>query len=76
MTLADTDFQWLIDHSAEIYARCGGKWIAVSEKRVVAVAETAPEAARLAREKVGAKRFVLEAIDQESDAIYAHIRVA
>ena len=69
--MSSTDFAWLVNHGPEIFQKYRGKWIAVSNGEVIGVGETATEAAAKARaEKPGAK-FILEAIDQESDVIYA-----
>ena len=68
-----TDFNWLVEHSPEIFEKYAGKWIAVHDGKIVGVGDTAPEAAKQAREKVGDGRFVLEAVDAEGDVIYAHL---
>lgn len=42
--------QWYSDHFEELVQKYGGKSIAVVEEKIVAVADTEREAARLARE--------------------------
>lgn len=69
--MCSPDFGWLIEHSDEIAQRYAGKWIAVRDGRVVGVGDTAVEAARQAREKEPDAEFILEAVDQEADVIYA-----
>lgn len=68
-----SDFAWLIEHGPEIYAKYAGKWIAVHDGEVVGTGDTAPEAADEARQRVGDGNFILEAVDKESDVIYADI---
>lgn len=65
------DFAWLIEHSEEIFEKYKGLWIAVADQRVVGQGETATEAAEQARAEVGDKPFILEAVEDEADVIYA-----
>lgn len=69
--MSSSDFGWLIEHGPEIYERYAGKWIAVHAGKIVGVGETATEAAKAARAEVGNAGFILEAVDRESDVIYA-----
>ncbi len=69
-------FAWLIDNGDEHSQKYGGKWIAVRDQQVVGVGDTATEAAEKAREKVGEKPFVLEAVEAEPDVIYCHQSLA
>ena len=67
------DFDWLIEHAREIDEQYAGKWIAVSEGRLVGVGDTATEAAQEARQAASGKRFVLEAIDAEEEVIHGGV---
>ena len=69
--MSSSDFGWLIEHGPEIYKQYAGKWIAVHDGRIVGVGETATEAAEAARAEVANGEFILEAVDRESDVIYA-----
>lgn len=69
--MTSADFSWLIEHGPEIYKQYAGKWIAVRDGRIVGVGKTATEAAEAARAEVGNDEFILEAVDRESDVIYA-----
>jgi hypothetical protein len=66
----ETDFAWLIENNGDLCATYAGKWIAVQDRKVVGVGETATEAANQAREAVGDAEFILEAISEEADVIY------
>ena len=63
------DFAWLTEHSREIYEEYSGKWIAVLNGKIVAVADTATEAARQAEEAHAGADFVLEAVDSEPERV-------
>lgn len=63
------DFAWLTEHSLEIYEKYSGKWIAVFNEEVVGVGNTATEAAEQAEAKYPNQRYILEAIDSESERI-------
>ena len=65
-----SDFAWLVDHGEELSRKYAGKWIAVRDQDVIGVGDTATEAAEKAREQVGDKAFVLEAVEAEPDVIY------
>lgn len=67
------DFAWLVDNSRELCERYAGKWIAVQDGKVVAVGDTATEAAEHARAAVGSKPFILEAITEDADVIYGGV---
>ncbi len=69
----DVDFAWLINNGPQIYEKYAGKWIAVHESKVVGVGATATEAATHARKAIGSDEFILEAVDSESDVIYADL---
>lgn len=69
--MSSPDFAWLVEHGPEIYRDYAGKWIAVCDGEIVGVGDTATEAARQAEERRPGKRYVLEAVDRESDAVYA-----
>lgn len=71
--MSDPDFAWLAEHGDELASQYGGKWIAVKDQEVVGVGETAPEAAKQAREKTGGDDFILEAIEKSVDVIYGGI---
>jgi hypothetical protein len=68
-----SDFARLVDNGDELSLRYGGKWIAVRDRQIVGVGHTATEAAEQARENVGEKPFVLEAVEAEPDVIYGHL---
>lgn len=68
-----SDFAWLVEHGYEIYEKYAGKWIAVHDGEVIGVGETATEAADEARRKAPGARYILEAVDPETDAIYGGI---
>jgi hypothetical protein len=69
--MSSTDFAWLVDHGPEIFQKYRGKWIAVSDGEVIGVGDTATEAVAEAKDKKPGAKFILEAVDQESDVIYA-----
>lgn len=69
--MADKDFNWLVEHSVEIFEKYAGKWIAVYNEEIVGVGDTATEAAEQARKKAKDGEYILEAIDKEADVIYA-----
>lgn len=69
--MSSADFAWLIDNGPDIYNRYRGKWIAVRDGEVVGVGQTATEAAEQARPDDPDAEFILEAVDSESDVIYA-----
>lgn len=71
-----TDFNYLVEHSREIFERYAGKWIAVHDGAVVASGDTATEVAEAAREKTGGDEFVLEAVEPDGDVVYASVRLA
>lgn len=73
--MSSPDFTWLIDHGPDIYARYRGLWIAVHDGKVIGVGQTATEAAEQARKDDPEAEFILEAVDSESDVIYAHLQV-
>lgn len=54
------DLTWLVEHTAELLERYPGKWIAVANGELVAVADTAPEAERIGNEKAPGIPLVLE----------------
>lgn len=64
-----TDFNWLADHGLELYEKYRGKWIAVCEAEVVAVGDTAVEAAEAAERACPGKRFILHPVERDTDAI-------
>ena len=70
------DFNWLVEHGADVVRDYAGKWIAVCDGQVVGVGETATEAADKARSTVGDKSFILEAVEAEADVIYANRQTA
>ncbi len=63
------DFAWLTEHSREICEEYSGRWIAVLNSEVVAVADTATEAARQADEAHAGEDYVLEAVDPEPERV-------
>jgi hypothetical protein len=69
--MSATDFAWLVEHGPEIFQKYRGKWIAVCDGEIIGVGDTATEAAARAREKKPGAKFILEAVDHESDVIYA-----
>lgn len=68
-----SDFAWLVDNGDDLSREYGGKWIAVADQQIIGVGDTATEAAKMAREKVGDKPFVLEAVEAEPDVIYGRL---
>jgi len=68
--MCDDDFNWLVEHDAEIVREYAGKWIAVGNGEVLGVGDTAPEAANAARQKAPGADFILEAVESEVDVIY------
>lgn len=74
--MGSIDFGWLVAHGPEVYKKYHGSWIAVRDGKVVGVGKTATEAAKKARENDPDGDFILEAVDEESDVIYAHLEVA
>jgi hypothetical protein len=68
--MESTDFNWLVEKGPELFERYRGKWIAVHDREVIGVGDTAPEAAADAREKAPDAEFILEAVDAEADVIY------
>ena len=71
--MSSADFAWLVEHGSEIFKRYAGKWIAVHNGQVIGVGDTATEAAERAREEAPDSDFILEAVDQEGDAVYGRI---
>ena len=69
--MSSTDFAWLVAHGPEIFEKYSGLWIAVHDGKVIGVGKTAPEAAEKARETDPDGEFILEAVDDEADVIYA-----
>ena len=69
--MCSTDFAWLVAHGPEIFEKYRGLWIAVHDGKVIGVGKTAPEAAEKARETDPDGEFILEAVDEEADVIYA-----
>lgn len=70
------DVSWLAEHGPEIQDKYRGKWIAVRDGKVVGVGETAPEAVAQAEADDPNAEFVLQAVDTETDVIYAQVSVA
>ena len=70
------DFAWLTEHSRDIYERYAGKWIAVLDGEVIAVGETAVEAANEAERQHPRGDYILEKVERDVDVIYACLRVA
>lgn len=66
-----TDFNWLVEHGPELFRKYRGKWIAVHDQEVIGVGGTAASAADDARKKYPDTEFILEAVDDEADVIYA-----
>jgi len=65
-----TDFNWLIENGPDLFKKFRGKWIAVLNKQVIGVGDTATEAADQARKTAPDGDFILEAVDNEADVIY------
>lgn len=63
------DFAWLTEHSLEIFEKYAGKWIAVCDGEVVGVGDTATEAAAQAKAARPGRKFILEAVDPETDRV-------
>ena len=74
--MATIIFAWLTENSESLCAQYAGKWVAVHDGKVVGVGETATEAAQQAREQIGDKKFILEAIPDEADVIYGGFPLA
>lgn len=74
--MSSSDFAWLVAHGPELFEKYRGKWIAVRDGQVVGVGETATAAAAQAREHAPDGDFILEAIDDEADVIYACLGLA
>jgi hypothetical protein len=68
--MVPTDFNWLVEKGPELFKEYRGKWIAVHNKKVIGVGDTAPEAADMARTNSPGVEFILEAVDAEADVIY------
>lgn len=71
--MQQTDFAWLVEHGPELYEQYRGKWIAVRDGKVIGVGDTAPEAAAKADAMAADGEYILEAVDSDSDVIYADI---
>lgn len=69
--MSESDFNWLVDHGPEIFKDYAGKWIAVHDGKVIGVGETATEADANARAAKPDVEFILEAVDRDSDVVYA-----
>ncbi len=74
--MSEADFAWLTEHSVEIHRQYAGKWIAVYDGRVIAFADTATEVARLADEQCPQGGYLLEAVERETDTLYACLCLA
>lgn len=68
--MTDSDFNWLTEHAREVFEAHRGRWIAVSNGRVIGAGDTATEAVTEARKTDPDADFILEAIDHETDVIY------
>lgn len=68
--MSDKDFNWLVEHGAELHRKYPGKWVAVYKGEVIGVGNTAIEAAEQARRKANDGEYILEALDAEADVIY------
>jgi hypothetical protein len=68
--MIQNDFNWLVDHGAELHEKYAGKWIAVYDEQVVGVGDTAVEAAEQARKVAKDGDYILEALDPIGDYIY------
>ena len=66
-----SDFSWLCEHSAEVWRAYRGRWIAVHAGEFIGVGDTAVEADEAARRKRPEGDFILEAVDAETDVVYA-----
>ena len=71
--MSSADFAWLVEHAGDIVRAYAGKWIAVHDREVIGVGETATEAAEQARETDPEAEFILEAVDQDGDVIYGGV---
>lgn len=69
--MSDSDFAWLAEHAPEVAKQHAGKWIAVHDGRIVGVGDTATEAAAEARRGDPQAQFILEAVTDNADVIYA-----
>lgn len=76
MTSIEIDSAWMSEHSLELEAKYGGKWIAVHDRQVIGVGDTAVEANAEARKICPQGGFVLEAVEAHTDTLYASIRLA
>lgn len=67
---------WLNEHGPELFNQYHGKWIAVRNGEVIGLGDTASSAAQQARQKAPEGDFILEAVDEEADVIYAGLGLA
>lgn len=65
-----TDFNWIAEHGLELYTKYRGKWIAVCDNEVVGIGDTAVEASEQAEKARPGRRFILEAIEHDTDVVY------
>jgi Family of unknown function (DUF5678) len=71
-----TDFNWIAEHGLEIYEKYRGKWIAVCDGEVVGIGDTAVEASEQAEKARPGRRFILEAIEHDTDVVYTFLPLA
>lgn len=72
MSIADhpqSDLAWLAANGIELFNRYRGRWIAVKDRTVIAVGDTATEVDKNARRVDPAGQFILEAIEHDVDRV-------
>lgn len=67
----DTDFTWLVEHDQSLSEKYPRKWIAIWHERVIAVGDTALQVAEQADKIAPPEEYILHALDERVDVIYA-----
>lgn len=70
---AQSDFQWLVEHDAELFQKYRSRWIAVWNGRIIGSGVTATEAVKQAEAVAPGEDYTLEAFDSDADVIYGGV---
>lgn len=69
----EADFTWLIEHDQELAEKYPRKWVSIWHGQVIAVGETALEVAEKADKIAPPEEYILHALDERVDVIYAEV---
>ena len=62
----------LVENNRLLNEKYAGKWVAIADGKLVAVGDTAPEAAEKAEKAAPNSEYTLQAIDFDTDVIYGN----